>query len=1056
MSVKGIIQTSCKGNGMARIQIASGDKAIQNYYKLLDDLQEKQLVMHEGGTRRAFATLLSDLAKKKNWTLVEEVSIETHEARRIRVDGALRDQMRLSRAYWEAKDSHDDLDVEIRKKIADGYPLNNIIFEDTETAVLYQNGNELRRAPIRGSGALAQLLTDFFNYDQSVFNEFEEAIESYRDGIPDIAERLKARIADAREDNPNFIRQFDNFMALCQTSINPNISRDAVDEMLIQHLMTERIIRRVFNVEWFTRRNVIAREIENVIDALTSQHFDRKDFLGGLDGFYKAVEDVADRQADFRAKQDFINMVYERFFQGYSVKVADTHGIVYTPQPIVDFMCAAVEDTLHSEFGKKLGDEDVILIDPATGTGNFVVNLLRRAFERNPLALDDFYQHRLFANEVMLMPYYIASLNIEHQYWQLTGKTDLFPGLCFVDTLDLTAARQLPSAMITEANSQRVKDQQRAKINVIIGNPPYNVGQLNENDNNKNRKYAVIDKRVRETYAKDSNATLKNQLYDAYVKFFRWAVDRLDGRDGIVCYVSNNSFVDAYAFDGFRKNLLGDFQRVYHLDLGGNLRKNRPGTSISNVFDIRVGVGVTVALRSSQYSDSRLFYRRVDETGDKKDKLDYLSEMRLHTVPWRRLKPNRKHTWLVSNTEGEYAQYLSIGSKEAKRAKPDKAETIFKTYSNGVKTNRDMYVFDFRAKNLKERMKQFMQDYNVQVALYQQQSRKPNVDDFVDYENISWSSTLKQNVKRGKYASYQPKKMRKGLYRPFTKKLLFYDEVLVDRPGQFRNFFPNDQSQVDNRIIVCSDVAYRANSFSALISDSLLALHLCSSRDAHQCFPFYTYDEDGSNRRENITDWALEQFRQHYADPSLSKWDIFFYVYALLHHPGYRERYALDLKRELPRIPFAPDFRRFSHAGAKLSDLHLNYETAEKYKLRWAALKQPVNYKVLKMRPGKKRDAQDGEWQVFDSLRYNDTLLARDIPAGAFAYRLGNRSALEWVIDQYRVKTDKRSGITHDPNGYSEDEKYIVELIQRVITVSLRTVEIVEELNALPFRDPFP
>ena len=1051
MSVKGIIQTSCKGNGMARIQIASGDKAIQNYYKLLDDLQEKQLVMHEGGTRRAFATLLSDLAKKKNWTLVEEVSIETHEARRIRVDGALRDQMRLSRAYWEAKDSHDDLDVEIRKKIADGYPLNNIIFEDTETAVLYQNGNESRRAPISGAGALAQLLTDFFNYDQSVFNKFEEAIESYRDGIPDIAERLKTRIADAREDNPNFIRQFDNFMALCQTSINPNISRDAVDEMLIQHLMTERIIRRVFNVEWFTRRNVIAREIENVIDALTSQHFDRKDFLGGLDGFYKAVEDVADRQADFRAKQDFINMVYERFFQGYSVKVADTHGIVYTPQPIVDFMCAAVEDTLHSEFGKKLGDEDVILIDPATGTGNFVVNLLRRAFERNPLALDDFYQKRLFANEVMLMPYYIASLNIERQYWQLTGKIEPFPGLCFVDTLDLTAARQLPSALITEANSQRVKDQQRAKINVIIGNPPYNVGQLNENDNNKNRKYAVIDKRIRETYAKDSNATLKNQLYDAYVKFFRWAVDRLDGRDGIVCYVSNNSFVDAYAFDGFRKNFLGDFQRVYHLDLGGNLRKNRPGASISNVFDIRVGVGVTVALRSSQYSDSRLFYRRVDETGDKKDKLDYLSEMRLHTVPWRRLNPNQKQTWLRSETEDEFAEFLSIGSKEARQAKSEEAETIFKQYARGITTCRDTHVYNFKHNELAERTKQFVRDYNVQVALYQQQSPQPLVDDFVDYERIAWSSTLKQNLKRGRYVSHQPEQIRKGLYRPFTKKHLYYDAVLVDRPGKYRNYFPNEQAAAENRLICHTDKGSE-KPFMTLIARHIPDLHIVGAGSSAQCFPFYTYDEDGGNRRENITDWALEQFRQHYADPSISKWGIFYYVYALLHHPGYRERYALDLKRELPRIPFAPDFQPFSSAGVELADLHLNYETAEKYKLRWAALKQPVNYKVLKMRPGKRRDAQDGEWQVFDSLRYNDTLLARDIPARAFAYRLGNRSALEWVIDQYRVKTDKRSGITHDPNGYSEDEKYIVDLIQRIITVSLRTVEIVEELNGLPFR----
>ncbi len=787
---------------MAKIQINANDKSIKNYYKLLDELHEKQQVRHEGGTRRAFATLLSDLAKKRGWTLVEEVSIESPDgSRSIRVDGVLRDQMRLSRAYWEAKDIHDDLDAAIRKKIADGYPLSNIIFEDTETAVLYQNGQEEKRTSINVKNEFARLLTLFLNYDLPVFSNFEQAIESYKEEIPQIAERLKARIADARENNPSFIQQFAQFMKLCQTSINPNISRDAIDEMLIQHLMTERIIRRVFNIERFTRRNVIAREIENVIDALTSQHFDRKDFLGGLDGFYKAVEDVADRQADFRAKQDFINMVYERFFQGYSVKVADTHGIVYTPQPIVDFMCAAVEDALHVEFGKKLGDEDVILIDPATGTGNFVVNLLRRAFERNPLALDDFYQSRLFANEVMLMPYYIASLNIEHQYWQLTGKTDPFPGLCFVDTLDLTAARQEPSATLSEANSQRVEAQREAKINVIIGNPPYNVGQLNENDNNKNRKYDVIDKRIRETYAKDSKATNKNALSDAYVKFFRWAVDRLDRRDGIVCYVSNNSFVDAYAFDGFRRHFLGDFQRVYHLDLGGNLRKNRPGRGISNVFDIRVGVGVTVALRSNEYSDSQLFYRRVDETGDKKDKLDYLSEMRLHTVDWQRLNPNRKHTWLVSETEDEFSQYLSIGSKEARSTKPDQAKTIFKTYSRALATTRDYWVYDYKVDPLGTRMRQFVEDYNFHVFSYHQQSSKPEIDDFVDYEKIKWSRDLKQALKRGTYLEYQRDKIRKSMYRPFTKKCLFIDPVLNREAYGIFTYFPIAKAETENRMI---------------------------------------------------------------------------------------------------------------------------------------------------------------------------------------------------------------------------------------------------------------
>ena len=586
---------------MAKISVHPKDKLLDSYYKSLKDLRGRQNIRHEGGTRRAFGGLLNGLARRRNWTLVEELSRQSiRSTRRIRLDGALRDQWKRPHAWWEAKDSADDLDAEIEKKIAAGYPLDNIIFEDTVTAVLYQDGYEARRTRVQDRENFAGLLSQYLNYKIESFESFSQAIDHYGEEIRSIAGSLKTKIENAHQNNRAFETQFDSFMQLCQRSLNPNISREAVDEMLIQHLMTERIIRRVFDVEHFTRTNVIAAKIEEVIDALTRAYFNRADFYGALNRFHKLIEEASD-PLDFHDKQDFINTVYERFFQGYSVRVADTHGIVYTPQPIVDFMCAAVEEALQSEFGKRLGDEGVILIDPATGTGNFVVNLLRRAFERNPRHFEDFYRHRLFANEVMLMPYYIASLNIEHQYWELSGNVEPFTGLCFVDTLDLARGRQL--TFFNEANTERVERQKAAEINVIIGNPPYNVGQLNENDNNKNRKYNVIEKGIRETYAKDSKATNKNALSDAYVKFFRWAIDRLEGRDGIICYVTNNSFVDAYAFDGFRKHLSQDFDKVYHLDLGGNIRKNQSGGSIGNVFDIRVGVGVTLAIRCRSTND---------------------------------------------------------------------------------------------------------------------------------------------------------------------------------------------------------------------------------------------------------------------------------------------------------------------------------------------------------------------------------------------------------------------------------------------------------------------
>ena len=1039
---------------MPKVRIKPSDKALKSYYNNLKDLRQTQNIQHEGGTRRAFGALLSDIAAKLKWTLVEELSLKSsHSNRLIRIDGALRDQLRLARAYWEAKDSQDDLEVEIEKKKERGYPLKNILFEDTERAVLYQDDHEAFRAEIQDRFRFAQLLTLFFNYEQELFDNFEQAIESYAEKIPHIASTLKTKIKEAHQDNQKFKNQFAEFMSLCRTSLNLNISQQAVDEMLIQHLMTERIIRHVFQVERFTRDNVVAAEIEKVIDALTSQHFNRQEFLGALAPFYKAVESVADRQADFQAKQDFINTVYERFFQGYSVKVADTHGIVYTPQPIVDFMCAAVEEALETEFDRKLGDEGVILIDPATGTGSFVVNLLRRAFECNLSSFDDFYKRRLFANEVMLMPYYIASLNIEHEYYQLTGKVESFPGLCFVDTLDLTEGRQLPSAMISEENSERIDEQRKAKINVIIGNPPYNVGQLNENDNNKNRQYDVIDQRIRETYANDSKATLKNQLYDAYVKFFRWATDRLEERDGIVCYVSNNSFIDAASFDGMRKHLLQDFNLIYHLNLGGNLRKGGAG----NVFDIRVGVGITVAIRKQAYQGNRLYYSMVDGDLSKEAKLDWLREQaseagehKILELLKEELEPNEKHDWFISSTESEFETYLLIGSKEAKRAKANKVETIFETYCPGVLTSRDAWVYDYNDDPLAKRMRQFIEDYNSQVDKYKRQDPKPNIDDFVNYDKIAWSSTLKANLKRENYAGYDPAKIRVDLYRPFTKMFLYYAKPLIDRPGQFKDYFPNEQAEAENRLICVSGLG----------SNKPFQSYMVKTNPCHdmlektQCFPFYVYDEDGSNRRENITDWALAQFRGHYDDPSISKWDIFYYVYALLHHPRYRERYSLDLKRQLPRIPYAPDFRPFSQAGQALADLHLHYEDGERYKLRWVPVKGSVSYTVSKMRPGPKRQSETGDYKVYDMLKYNNTLCLRGIPERAFAYRLGNRSALEWIVDQYRVKIDKRSGITHDPNRYSDDEQYIPKLIERVIWVSLRTVDIVERLEERPFGAP--
>jgi very-short-patch-repair endonuclease/type I restriction-modification system DNA methylase subunit len=604
------------------VNIKPTHKAIQTYHQMILSYAHGN-VTHETGIRTAFIRLLEDTAKLHDWLVVTELSQKV-QGHTIRPDATL-SKNAVPRGYYEAKDTNDDLDAEIRKKSLKGYPLTNIIFEDSKVAVLYQGKREVYRVPdMSNSADLAHLLNTFFGYSEPVLENYDQALDQFSETVPRIAENLVDIIGKAHSKNKAFQTAFTAFYELCKTSLNPNISTAAVDEMLVQHLLTERLIRRIFDNPEFTNRNVIAVEIEKVITALAKQSFSRDEFLRGLDTFYQAIE-LAAHGLEFSQKQTLLNEVYERFFQGYSIKIADTHGIVYTPQPIVDFMCASVVEVLQTEFGKTLGDEDVVILDPATGTGNFIVNLLRRADKAD---LPDMYNKRLYANEIMLLPYYIAALNIEHAYYDLTGKYEPFEGLCFVDTLDIAEGRQTRMAFMTEQNSVRVERQKKAPITVIIGNPPYNVGQVNENDNNKNRSYEIIDKRIKETYAKDSKATSVTKIFDPYVKFFRWAVDRLQGSDGIVCYVTNNSFVDQIAFDGMRKHLMQDFTRIFHVDLHGNVRQNpKLSGSTHNVFGIQVGVGITLAVKASGHGDHKVYYHRVPEFWRKEEKLAWLGEM---------------------------------------------------------------------------------------------------------------------------------------------------------------------------------------------------------------------------------------------------------------------------------------------------------------------------------------------------------------------------------------------------------------------------------------------
>ena len=818
---------------------------------------------HEGALRSAFQNLLTETGRRTGWTLIPELASGS-----IRPDGTFRDEYFLNRGYWEAKDTNDNLETEIQKKIAKGYPLTNTIFEDTQRAYLYQNGQVSMQADLTKRAQLTNLLITFFSYTEPAHEDFSSAVDDFKQRVPDLARGLVHIIQDAHATNTAFQKAFASFFTLCRESLNPNLSEAAVDEMLVQHLLTERLIRTIFDSQDFIRRNVIAREVETVIDALVSKAFNRHEFLKSLDTFYLAIESAAKTIENFSEKQHFLNAVYERFFQGYSVKAADTLGIVYTPQEIVDFMCASVEQVLQDEFGKTLSDTSVNILDPCTGTGNFVVNLLRRIPKRD---LKRMYTGQLFANEVMLLPYYIAALNIEHAYYERTGAYERFDGLCFVDTLELAEDSERQFAFMTEENTARVERQKTAPITVIIGNPPYNVGQINENDNNKNRKYKVIEKQIRETYAKDSKASNVNALSDAYVKFFRWAVERLEDRDGIVCFVTNNSFTDQIAFDGMRKNLLQDFTRMYHVDLHGNVRENpKISGTTHNVFGIQVGVGITVAIRIARHTDRGLLYHRVPDNWRKEEKLFWLAKKRnVAAVEWRTLQPDEKHTWLLPAHADEFRTLLPVGSRETKANKQRDEEAIFKTFSIGVNSSRDAWVYCFDKEQLADQVRRSIETYNSEIDRWKRIKRSKDIDGFVinDESRIKWSSRLKETFARGVYAEFEEEKIRQTLYRPFTKRFLFFDAVMNHRRAVFPNIFPNSIAEEENRVIAAG--RYGRKEFCILMSDGISDYNFYA--DPTQCFPFYVYNEDGSNRRENITDWSLTQFRNHYHNPHITK-----------------------------------------------------------------------------------------------------------------------------------------------------------------------------------------
>ena len=1019
------------------LNIKPTHKPITTYYAELRQYA-KLGAQHEGAVRVAFQNLLQHYATLRGLTLICEKTRTTPNGNHIRIDGEIVTDFGLIFGHWEAKDLLDELPTEAQQKLTTGYPAKNIIFQTPHRAILYQNGALVLDLDITERQNLIHLLQTFFAYTEENLAEWDAAVNTFQDTIPELGAKLETLIQTERQHTAAFREAFAHFHQQCRDAINPNLAEAEVERMLAQHLMTERIFRTVFDNLDFTHRNIIAREIENVIRVLTQHALNRNQFFRELQPFYEAIEKTASTLTDFSQKQDFLNTLYQRFFHDFSTKDADRHGVVYTPQPIVDFMVNSVQHILKTHFGKSLADTGVPIIDPFVGTGNFIVRLMQ---DIPGIALDKKYKGELHCNEVMLLPYYIASMNIEHAYYEKMGRYEPFKHICFVDTFDTFGLLDAPNqtgnfTFLTAENTLRVEEQKDTPMFVVIGNPPYNAGQANENDNNQNRPHEAVDNRVRATYAAASTAQLKNKLYDPYVKSLRWASDKI-GPEGIIALITNNSFIDGKMFDGLRQCLAEEFNTLYLLDLGGNIeRKRHPGES--NVFGIKVGVSINLLVKTKEPREggARILYHDETAARSKADTFHFLEETaHVGNVTWRDIQPNARHMWLTDGLETDFNTFIPMGTKAAKAAKGETEGTLFKTYSLGVITSRDAWVYNFNETALKENMTRMMEFYNAETSRWERRTdRQFAVNDFVntDRTKIKWTDRLKAAVEKGTQVEFSPEKIRPALERPFTKKHLYFDRLMNQRVYVMPSIFPTSEAEQENRVL-CVKAPGSHQPFHVLMTDVIPDVHLTGDS---QCFPFYTYDEDGTNRRENITDWALSHFRAHYADDTITKWDIFHYNYALLHHPEYRETYQVNLKHDLPHLPFAPEFWRFVEIGRALADMHVNYENLDV--LPNLIETPPLNWRVEKMALSKDKT----------SLRYNESLTVVDIPPEVFDYRLGTRSALEWVIDRYRVKPDPNgSGIVADPNG--ADAQYIVRLVGQVMHVSVETVRLVGELSPL-------
>lgn len=892
--------------------------------------------------------------------------------------------------------------------------------------------------------------------------------EDWATNIAEIAQRHISRITGILDEPGTKARKaFDDFLAELRDDLNDSITEQDAIEMLAQHLITRPVFKALFAGHQFTDQNPVSRAMQQVLDVLDENRIDKE--TKDLEKFYDSVRNRAHGITDPQAKQRLIVELYDKFFRNAFPRTTEKLGIVYTPVEIVDFILHSVNEMLQEHFGQSLGSKGVHIMDPFTGTGTFITRLLQSGLIA-PEELEHKYRHEIHANEIVLLAYYIAAINIEAVYQGEAKKNDYLPfeGICLTDTFQMYEGED-ELALYMPDNSERRTRQKELDIRVIVGNPPYSSGQSSANDNNANVGYPGLDGRLRDTYAARSTATNKNALYDSYIRAIRWASDRI-GDAGIVAYVTNAGWVDGNSADGLRACLADEFTDVYVFHLRGNQRTSgelsrKEGGKIFGSGS-RAPIAISVFVKNPNAEEhGRIFFHDIGDYLDQKQKLAIVRTFgAINGITkangWDIILPDDQNDWLKQR-DSSFDAFIKIGDKKD-RTRP----VLFDLYSSGVKTNRDAWCFNSSKSGLSKNIRRTIDFYNLELERASYYQGAIGHDWNSDPRNISWTRGLRSDADRRKYLHINQGRLVQSCYRPYFKTWLYLGRRLNEMVYQIPRLFP--EGSEDNKVICVVGIG-EEQGFSALMLDAVPEF---KTHYNGQNFPLYLYDQQdeepgglfegqssGLQRRDAITDAGLAHFQAAYPGEEITKEDLFYYVYGLLHSPDYRDRYADNLTKELPRIPAVKtyaDFHAFSDAGRRLGDLHVNYETVEPYPVTykqgtpalWNVGDPKAFYRVTKMKFGGKARDKDKTTVI-----YNANITMTDIPLEAYEYVVNGKPALEWVMERQVVKTDKASGIVNDANDYANETMnnpaYPLELFQRVITVSLETMKIVRALPKL-------